>query len=232
MKNIFLLPTDKPSRLFEFGDSYHLHYKEQENFRNFNLYITSDGEIKEGDWFIHSSHGTTTLLKCKSINLKEITDNEGKTCWLEYSYKIILTTDQDLIKEGVQAIDDEFLERFIKNPSCEWIEVENDYLLWRNSEKKKLSDCYKIIIPKEKYKPNTCDVIFKTAAALKLYPEEWNWREKEAFIEGAKWQQERMLSEEDCYNILHNLMTDIKLQGVTINDDIDLKKWFKQFKKK
>ena len=41
-----------------------------------------------------------------------------------------------------------------------------------------------------------------------------------------------MLSEEDCYNILHNLMTDIKLQGVTINDDTDLKKWFKQFKKK
>jgi len=197
MKNIFLLPTDKPSRLFEFGDSYHLHYKEQENFRNFNLYITSDGEIKEGDWFIHSSHGTTTLLKCKSINLKEITDNEGKTCWLEYSYKIILTTDQDLIKDGVQAIDDEFLERFIKNPSCEWIEVENDYLLWRNSEKKKLSDCYKIIIPKEKIKQKTLEEA-KVNNLIKLFGKDFDLESSNtikncnvSFEEGAKWQMNK-----------------------------------------
>lgn len=38
-------------------------------------------------------------------------------------------------------------------------------------------------------------------------------------------------SEEECYRTLHNLMTDIKLQGTTINDDIDLKEWFEQFKK-
>jgi hypothetical protein len=37
--------------------------------------------------------------------------------------KIILTTDQDLIKDGVQAIDDEFLEWFTNNPSCEEVEV-------------------------------------------------------------------------------------------------------------
>ena len=51
-------------------------------------------------------------------------------------------------------------------------------------------------------------------------------------IAGAKWQQKRMYSEEECYKTLHNLMTDIKLQGLIINDDIDLKKWFNQFKKK
>ena len=37
--------------------------------------------------------------------------------------KIILTTDQDLIADGVQAIDDEFLEWFVKNPSCENIPI-------------------------------------------------------------------------------------------------------------
>ena len=37
--------------------------------------------------------------------------------------KIILTTDQDLIKDGVQAIDDDFLEWFVKNPSCEVVDV-------------------------------------------------------------------------------------------------------------
>jgi hypothetical protein len=38
--------------------------------------------------------------------------------------KIILTTDGDLIKDGVQSIDDEFLEWFVKNPSCEEAKVE------------------------------------------------------------------------------------------------------------
>lgn len=39
--------------------------------------------------------------------------------------KIILTDDKNLIKEGVQSIDDEFLEWFIKNPSCNNVEVES-----------------------------------------------------------------------------------------------------------
>jgi hypothetical protein len=42
--------------------------------------------------------------------------------------KIILTTDPDLIKDGVQAIDDEFLEWFVKNNSCEGVEVKRNYL--------------------------------------------------------------------------------------------------------
>jgi hypothetical protein len=60
----------------------------------------------------------------------------------------------------------------------------------------------------------------------------YNGDEVNAFVGGAKWQAERMYSEEECYRTLHNLMTDIKLQGLIINDDIDLKRWFEQFKKK
>lgn len=52
------------------------------------------------------------------------------------------------------------------------------------------------------------------------------------FEQGVKWVQERMYTQEECYRVLHNLMTDIKLQGLTINDDIDLKKWFEKNKKK
>jgi hypothetical protein len=37
--------------------------------------------------------------------------------------EILLSTDELLIKDGVQAIDDEFLEWFVKNPSCEKVEV-------------------------------------------------------------------------------------------------------------
>jgi hypothetical protein len=52
-----------------------------------------------------------------------------------------------------------------------------------------------------------------------------------AFIEGGKWQKERSYSEEDCYRTLHYLMTEITLNGLKINDDMDLKEWFEQFKK-
>ena len=36
---------------------------------------------------------------------------------------IILTTNKLLIKDGVQAINDEFLEWFVKNPSCNMVEI-------------------------------------------------------------------------------------------------------------
>lgn len=74
--------------------------------------------------------------------------------------KIILTTDQDL--DGVQAIDDEFLEWFVKNSSCKEVEVENIcnncgdinciHAICRSQVAKTKGDTYKIIIPKEEPK--------------------------------------------------------------------------------
>ncbi len=53
MKNIHVLPTDKPSRLFEI-DGHLIINREQliqpKYYRN--IYITSNEEIKEGDWCI------------------------------------------------------------------------------------------------------------------------------------------------------------------------------------
>jgi hypothetical protein len=62
--------------------------------------------------------------------------------------KIILTTDPDLIKDGVQSIDDEFLEWFVKNPSCEEVEVAD---LWKEKNSS-THDSYQIIIPQEEPK--------------------------------------------------------------------------------
>jgi hypothetical protein len=81
---------------------------------NQHIYITSDEEIKEEDWFYLDD----AKIIAKYINVKPV--KEAK--------KIILTTDQDLIKDGVQAIDDEFLEWFVKNPSCESVEVSYEVL--------------------------------------------------------------------------------------------------------
>jgi hypothetical protein len=116
MKNIHTLPTDKPSRLYEFGGEYHLQIKSQENFRSQNIYITNDEEIKDGDWLLIIDDFETYVHKHKGDNLPTT-----------YYKKIILTTDAELIKDGVQSIDDEFLKWFVKNPSCESVEVFKDF---------------------------------------------------------------------------------------------------------
>ena len=102
MKNIHILPTDKPSRLYiDNKGKYNLEIG-QVDFKTFqNINITNDEEIKEGDWFSH-----------KQINYLKISNSTARPMDAK---KIILTTDQDLIKYGVQAIDDEFLEFIVKN---------------------------------------------------------------------------------------------------------------------
>jgi hypothetical protein len=110
------------------------------------LFITSNEEIKDGDWYIH-----------KQINYLRVSNS---TAIPMDAKKIILTTDQDLIADGVQAIDDEFLEWFVKNPSCESIEVEDEGCQkWINPEELKPTkhkyiwiSVYKIIIPQEEPK--------------------------------------------------------------------------------
>jgi hypothetical protein len=156
MKNIHILPTDKPSRIAYYGKE--LKYSKTKPVQLFtttldwklqNIYITSDEEIKEGDAYI-TKHGEI----CKS-------HNGSKILLFKTDKKIIITTDHDLIKNGVQAIDDEFLEWFVNNPSCESVEV--IYGLYNpmgrkvSSEKvsENHSQCvwkYKIIIPKEENK--------------------------------------------------------------------------------
>jgi hypothetical protein len=102
-----------------------------------NIYITSDDEIKEGDITIygkslflvesilHKSGPFRHLnpkIKIQGRFLPDMTI--GKFDSLTPLKKIILTTDPDF---GVQSIDDEFLEWFVKNPSCEEVFITDDY---------------------------------------------------------------------------------------------------------
>jgi hypothetical protein len=164
MKNVHLLPTDKPSRLFyNKKDSIFTIDNDFENvieedwFQDYNIYITSDEEIKEGDWTFDGE------------NPYKWTSEDNEDCLYNPSFenykgckKIILTTDPDLIADGVQAIDDEFLEWFVKNPTCEEVGIKskkirvdknfNDISHWNRFK-------YEIIIPQEEPKQETLNKI-------------------------------------------------------------------------
>ncbi len=148
MKNIHIIPTDKLSRL-HLGNSglvlCDLNFNKN-TINSRNIFITSDEEIKDGDW-------------CYDDKYKQPFKYFGEGALLLITRKIILTTDEDLIKDGVQRIDDEFLEWFVKNPNCEEVEVENGgpgfpggiYFINYLPE-----HFEKIIIPKEEHKQIKC----------------------------------------------------------------------------
>jgi hypothetical protein len=226
MKNIYLIPTEKPSRLYKSKITQNIFISNiisQHGDATYNqhLYITSDEEIKEGDWCINTVESIILTL-----------DKETKKAIpFESIKKIILTTDQDLINDGVQAIDDEFLEWFVKNPSCERVEVENE---WEGNGTMfgfKMGNVspdgtwrYQIIIPREEPKQedeiidisdhdgigNAVDNLNNEEpkqetleeAAEKYVEEDNNNRYYNDFIAGAKWQAERMYSEEEVIAIV------------------------------
>jgi hypothetical protein len=102
------------------------------------LFVTSTEEIKD----VRPHKGKWHLEKENILNMFPDYLTDLSECKL-----VIMTTDPDLIKDDVQAIDDEFLEWFVKNPSCEFVEVQK----WAS-----LAECgysYHITIPQEEPKP-------------------------------------------------------------------------------
>jgi hypothetical protein len=250
MKNLFLLPTTQKSKIFfNHNKGFEKYQFSKEPFingltntTNQNIYITNSEEIKEGDWKYCSE--SNTILQA---NLDK--ENKSLTSCCKYCKKIILTTDLDLIADGVQGIDDEFLEWFVNNPSCESVAVYNDKSVGYEY------DHYSIIIPREESNcicnDNTCNYceeqesiqILKEAKeqttkqetleefALKYADGNgWNTLTIELVKAGAKWQAERMYSEEES---IQKIIDYVDFQFNTIGElNSEIKKWFKQFKKK
>lgn len=225
MKNIHILPTDKLSRLCLSNNSILIIIAEANyNFshiQSVNIYITSDEEIKDGEKCI-----TFGSDKCEG----QLDTFQSKVSYSRKPRKIILTTDQDLIKDGVQSIDDEFLKWFVKNPSCEEVEVEESTLL--NTSRTHLNiDKYKLIIPKEEPKQETLEEdLLDTAIQIVGSNNVITIRE---FLIKHKWQQDKKLySEEEVIAMLksHKLYIISELRG--LSKFKNEKEWFKQFKKK
>jgi hypothetical protein len=158
MKNIHVLKTDKPSRLYSIGETLILSplSTKHENNIGRHIYITSDEEIKD----IRPYKGKWQLEQGQILNKFPSYLTDLSECKL-----VIMTTDQDLIKDGVQAIDDEFIEWFVKNPTCEWVTITELNDLSKN--KYRIYN-YKEAIPKEEYKKQTIEGILETLDTKQL----------------------------------------------------------------
>jgi hypothetical protein len=261
MKNIHVLPTDKPSRIYlEFGDGdlclANNILPQTKRSNNQNICITSDEDLKIGNWVLNIEENT--IFKPSTYEIYHIKNSEAK--YYEYCKKIILTTDQDLIKDGVQAIDDEFLEWFVKNPSCEMVEVKKGFADGSAYGYDFLS--YKIIIPQEEpkfisgqpflEKADEVIVIHRPKQETLEEVAERLLRDHRDFevegdssyqngrlngiLEGLKYQSERMYSEEDM-KLSFEAGKKGYMGGSMLHQEYyftwkNFKQWFEQFKKR
>ena len=255
MKNLHLLQIDTTSRLVKIYNDVNretftlkLDVEVNDSFKEYvNVYITSDEEIKEGDWHLHYYEGKPIVSKSHNSAVKGINEIAE-----QFGYKkVILTTDQDLINDGVQEINDGFLEWFVKNPNCNFVRaikvpyfdesnysyvliipLEEDFELVSIGE-----ETVKLAIPmiqdREEIKQETLE-----EAAERLYPTTINSftdsgfdmseTERLIFINGAKWQQERMYSEEEVRKMFSRYN-----EVIAHRDNEEWQAWIdKQFKKK
>jgi hypothetical protein len=160
MKNIHVLPTDKPSEFYSIDGKHKLAnntmamdwYISSIGYKPHNIYITSNSK------FVRDEYITDGIEVIKATpKLVDAQDLVDRRDW----NKIIITTDQELIKDGVHSIGEEFLKWFVENPTC--IKVEVVYGLFNpmgrqvdpNDLGQNHSKCvwkYKIITTKEELK--------------------------------------------------------------------------------
>ncbi len=204
---------------------------------NKNIYITNNEKIKEGDFIIEKGK---PIVKCKTILdsedlIWESLDIKSSACDGIFNFKkIILTTDPDLIKDGIQTIDDEFLEWFVKNPNCKYVDQR---LIW---DEEKLTSIYKIIIPERGITITHVgkqETLEEAGVAYAKTVNENHTSHMLGFYSGAKWQQKRMYSEEEIIRFLDWMGTNGYRHysngwANMFNKAMEPKQLFEQYKKK
>ena len=146
-RNLLLLPTLKKTRLHFDNTGLFLSKNLQLSstinsiVEGRNIYIISDEFIKGGDYFYSPFQGEERILKCNNLVIPFSKDK-----------KIILTTDIELIRDGVQAVKNDFLQWYINNQSCYSVDIEKEDLVL-NPDK---DFFYKIIIPDSNF-CNNCN---------------------------------------------------------------------------
>ena len=195
------------------------------------LFITSNEEIKPNVYaLINKVLCKTELLEGKIVSRQLVGGATMDICKSEY-LEIILTTDDQLIKDGVQAIDEEFLKWVVKNPSCDFIRTLKVPYFDESSHS------YLLDIPKEESKQETLEEVAEKYANKKGDIPTTKLEDaifKQGFIDGAKWQQEqdkKLYNEEDLLNFgAFVRIEDKKEKRLFLIQDY-YKKWFEQFSK-
>ena len=234
-RNLWVIPTDKPSRLKKDSEyaktvSYALSRLPLTWRFAQNIYITNDEEIKEGDWYYYFGH----IVKYDSDE-NTLTPN---------CKKIILTTDIELIKDGVQEINDAFLEWFVDNPSCESVKIEDygnlynfRYLILIPQEEPKQSvqeyeqqglEKYSYQFQQETLEEAKLEYIDNNVFCDGITPFEIEIADK-AFIAGANYQEEKMDSYDELRRIAYNAYCLGQLDSPT---EGKFNLWIQQFEKK
>jgi hypothetical protein len=194
------------------------------------LFITSNEEIKDGDWYISILENEVYKATKETQNIMSVANLIGTTTYKNTHFKIIITTDQDLIKDGVQSIIDEFLEWFVNNPSCEEIEVVTHYPTIDDEGDNSLSkQYYTLTIPKEEPKQET------TSEGFHRIYKETDYREFDfvSFKIGVEWQKEqdkKMYSEEEVRKAIQETITLMRYKATEFREHEDTV--IEQFKKK
>jgi hypothetical protein len=148
MKNIYILPTTESSRLKDenlYSNPSYVLSREPLHWRYaVHMYITSEDEdIYENDYIITQEGKLVQVSYLLSSDIYK-------------SSKVIMTTSQKLIEDGVQEIDDTFIQWFIVNFKCEYVQVKKQYITPLGDVVETCYDNerlnYKIIIPEEEPK--------------------------------------------------------------------------------
>ena len=110
MKNIHILPTDKPSRLLKTIPKGNLllskKYTMGSHWENKNIYITNNEEIKD----VRPHKGKWQLEQEQILNKFPTYLTDLSECKL-----VIMTTDQDLINDGIDQISEDTLLKIVEH---------------------------------------------------------------------------------------------------------------------
>lgn len=191
MKNIYSTISDSPTRLSNTHDG-NLNLDDTRYLKDYiSLYITSEDEIKD----------------CYVLNIHthEVYFVKGWYGCQPIVKKIILTTDQLLIDNDIQKIDEEFLQWYVINSDCEYAKLEKGFVDATSYGYNFLD--YQIVMPLTKEnKPGT-----------KKYTPEEETLEKIKIVMAANndaqairhleqyglYRVEQMYSDDDVLNLLH-----------------------------
>lgn len=235
MRNLFTISSKNASKLqLKIGGGYHFENGQTIALKSYmNIYITNEEKFVEDEYV---TDGIEVIkASSKLVNAQGLVDRRD---WK----KIILTTDFELIEDGVQDIGEYFVRWFVDNSKCECVEVIYEP---KNFFDSKQGWEYTILI-NEQFCNNCgndkccCIVREETAPYWELVDKKAvlsNTIDLDAYAkgvqDGVEWQEKRSYTEEEIQFNVNKLMNDLfkgKMHSNMIAGIVN--EWFETFKKK